>query len=356
MNNIKVLVVDDSAFMRKVIGDIIESDPAMTVIDKARDGQEALNKIKKLNPDVVTMDVEMPGLDGLSALENIMKEHPVPVVMLSSLTKNGAEQTVKALQLGAVDFIPKTSGQISLDIDTIKEEIIRKVKVAAGTRNNLTNFDNIKQIRPRVKAINNFEVKPEGRGLNKLIVIGTSTGGPKALHQVLPGFPANIDAAILIVQHMPSGFTKSLADRLNSLSQISVKEAEHGEKIVPGCAYIAPGDYHLNVLARNNSNDKELLVQLNKNPLRGGHRPAVDEMFESVSKQFWAKIYGVIMTGMGRDGTDGVKYIKEKGATVIAEHQSSCIVYGMPKSVVDSGLADKIVPLNNISEELMAML
>lgn len=246
MAAIRVLVVDDSAFMRKVISDIINNDPYMEVVGKARNGQDALKKIQELNPDVVTMDVEMPGLDGLAALEELMKIKPVPVIMISSLTKRGTEQTVKALQLGAVDFIAKPSGQISLDIDAVQDEIIRKIKIAAGTKNKLANFKYQGVVTP-VRPVSAVKKLDRSSALDKMVLIGTSTGGPKALHEVIPRLPADINAGILIVQHMPPGFTKSLADRLDSLSQITVKEAEQGEKILPGCAYIAPGDYHLTV-------------------------------------------------------------------------------------------------------------
>lgn len=356
MGKTKVLVVDDSAFMRKVIADIVNSDPFLEVIGKASNGDEALSKVIELNPDVVTMDIEMPGTDGLSALNRIMKRSPVPVVMLSSLTQNGAEQTLKALQLGAVDFIAKPSGQISLDIDKISQDIIRKIKVAAGTKKKLKNLNNITRFSE--KKAGNIDAKSidSTRPLNKLVLIGTSTGGPKALHQLIPEFPAQIGAGILVVQHMPPGFTRSLAERLDSLSGIRVKEAEHGEKVVPGCAYIAPGDYHLTVKSKKGKQENELYINLDKSMPRGGHRPSVDVMLESVAEQYWSKIVCVIMTGMGHDGADGVKKIKAREGKIIAEDQSTCIVYGMPKAVVDTGMVDKVVPLNSIGEEVLNML
>ena len=354
MSKKKVLVVDDSAFMRKVIGDIIDSDPGLEVIGKARDGNDAIKKIKELKPDVVTMDIEMPNLDGLSALDKIMRENPVPIIMLSSLTKAGTEQTVKALSLGAVDFIAKPSGQISLDIDKVKDEIIRKVKMAAGTKKNLPNLNNIRQFSEN-KTTKGGKLSREAKTVNKLIVIGTYTGGPKALHQVIPSLPDTIEAAILIVQHMPPGFTKSLAERLDSISNIQVKEAENNELIVPGCAYVAPGDYHLTVKP-NVSANKQLFIALNQLPPYGGHRPSVDVMFNSVVDNFWGKTLGVVMTGMGRDGAEGIERIKDKGGLTIAEHQSSCIVYGMPRAAVETGKIDSIVPLNNISNEILRLI
>lgn len=354
MTAIRVLVVDDSAFMRKVISDIINNDPDMEVVGKARDGQDALKKIQELNPDVVTMDVEMPGLDGLAALKELMMIDPVPVIMISSLTKRGTEQTVKALQLGAVDFIAKPSGQISLDIDTVKDEIIHKIKTAAGTKNKLANFKYQGVVSP-ILPVSTTKKLNLSSTLDKMVFIGTSTGGPKALHEVIPRLPANINAGILIVQHMPPGFTRSLAERLDSLSQITVKEAEHGEKILPGCAYIAPGDYHLTV-SRPASGLRELKVNLTKDQPRGGHRPSVDTMLESAAQHFWSDMVCIIMTGMGHDGSQGVQLVKERGGKVIAEHQSSCIVYGMPKAAVATGCVDKIVPLKDISSEVFKLL
>jgi len=362
MAKIKVLVVDDSAFMRKVITDIIDSDPELEVVGKARDGNDALGKIEKLKPDVVTLDVEMPGMDGLTALAEIMKSHPLPVVMLSSLTKKGAEQTLKALQLGAVDFVSKPSGGISLDIEKVKDDILTKIKIAAGTRKKLQNFNNItKNIAGCVAGENintlyaRKKIGAENR-LKKLVLIGTSTGGPKALHQVIPKFPPLNEAAVLVVQHMPAGFTKSLAERLDSISQMRVKEAEHGEKVMPGCIYIAPGDYHLKVLRQEKNGTKELVIKLDKSPMRGGHRPSVDVMLESVADQYWSDIVCVIMTGMGHDGAAGLARIKEKGGIVIAEHPSTCIIYGMPKSAVETGNVDKIVPLPEICSEVVNLL
>ena len=351
---IRVLVVDDSAFMRKVISDIVNNDPHLEVVGKARDGGDALKKIAELNPDVVTMDIEMPSLDGLSALKEIMKTHPVPVIMISSLTQKGAEQTFQALQLGAVDFIAKPSGQISLDIDTVKDEIISKIKIAAGTKKKIANFKYQTVIDP-VRSMTTLKKPDRSSTLDKLILIGTSTGGPKALHEVIPRLPAITNAAILIVQHMPPGFTRSLAERLDSLSQITVKEAEHGEKIIPGCAYIAPGDHHLTV-SRPASGLRDLYISLTKDPPRGGHRPSVEPMLESAAQHFWSDMICVIMTGMGNDGSQGVRLIKERGGRVIAEHQSSCIVYGMPKAAVETGCVDKITVLKDISSEIYRML
>jgi two-component system chemotaxis response regulator CheB len=340
--------------MRKVISDIINSDPNMEVIGTANNGNECLIKIKQLNPDLVTLDIEMPVLDGLSALRRIMEVNPLPVIMVSSLTGSGAEQTINALNWGAVDFITKPSTHFLTSIDNIKSDLIRKIKMAAGTRKKLQK----PYIIPRINDLHlesRNKTITTGRLLNKLILIGTSTGGPKALHQVLPGFPANLDAGILIVQHMPAGFTKSLADRLDSISRIKVKEAQQGEKILPGCAYVAPGDFHLTVSSTKNLKDKELIINLSQTePLRG-HRPSVDVMLDSVAQEFWAQMVCVIMTGMGQDGSKGLINIKNKGGKIIAEDQSTCIVYGMPKAAAETGKVDKVVPLPQIANEAIKM-
>lgn len=353
---IKVLVVDDSAFMRKVISDIINSDPAMQVVATARDGMDAIKKVHQLHPDVVTMDVEMPHMDGLSALEKIMKSHPVPVVMISSLTQAGQEATIRCLSSGAIDFVPKPSGHISLDMNRVKDDIINKIRMAARAKSMISKQAEkvYRSELPKLSGWRRLNKSASMNRINKMVLIGTSAGGPKALHQVLPYLPADLDAAVLIVQHMPAGFTRSLAERLNHLSAVKVKEAEHGELIQAGCAYIAPGDYHLRV--QNQSAAQGLLIELNQSPPRNGHRPSVDTMFESVADLPGLQTVGVIMTGMGNDGTSGLKRLKEKGTKVLAEDQSTCIVYGMPRAAVEAGVVDRIAPLHSIADEIIKML
>lgn len=353
MAKTRVLVVDDSAFMRKLITDFLNGDPELEVVGTARNGQQALERIEELKPDVVTMDVEMPVLDGLGALKTIMQTRPVPVVMLSALTSQAAEATMKALELGAVDFVTKPSAQISLDIAAVSHDIVNKVKIAAGTagrlkgiplrREDLTAMP--RRVQPGLEA-----------GLNKLILIGTSTGGPKALHQVVPKLPGNINAAILIVQHMPAGFTRSLAERLDQVSAVKVKEAEAGEKIRPGCAYVAPGDFHFKVSRGEQGGKRELVVKLDQSPPRHGCRPAFDVLLESVAEHFWSHMVCVIMTGMGHDGTAGMLKVRDKMARTIAEHQSTCVVYGMPKAAAETGQVDQVVPLPLIADTIMQLL
>lgn len=345
---VNVLVVDDSAYMRKVVSGMLQSDEAIFVVDTARDGLDAIEKIKTYKPDVVTLDVEMPKLDGLAALERIMKECPTPVIMLSSLTQDGSETTVKALTIGAVDFVGKPSGTISLDIDKVKEELIAKIKVAAraSIRNLRLPFPKPFSHRPSVSAPAPIisRVAP-----SKLVVIGSSTGGPNALQQVIPRLPGNLAAAVLVVQHMPPGFTKSLAKRLNEVSQLEVCEAQEGDAIQNGKVYIAPGAYHMVLRSKTH-------LGLNQDPPVHSVRPAVDVTLESAVNFYGSKIVGVILTGMGYDGSRGMASLKKAGGRTIAQDEATCVVYGMPKIVVEMGKADKILPIHKIADEIVSML
>lgn len=355
---IKVLVADDSALMRKILSDIINSDETMEVVATARNGQDAYEKILKYSPDVVTLDVEMPVMDGLATLEKIMKEHPLPVVMLSALTQNGASATIKALEKGAVDFISKPGGSISVDIGQLKPEIINKIKCAAGISLNKCMGRSTLRTVPKPRICEERKQPPEekvilnrgDKGL-KLVAIGTSTGGPKALHEVMSHFKTGFNAAVLIVQHMPPGFTKSLAQRLDSISEYSVKEAEDGDEIKGEAAYLAPGSSHMEVVEQRG----KYVIKLNQNPPVNGHRPAADVMMEKVAKIPLPKI-GVIMTGMGSDGAKGMKSLKEAGAVTIGESAETCVVYGMPKSAYKLGVIDHEVPLYKIADTIMQAL
>jgi two-component system, chemotaxis family, protein-glutamate methylesterase/glutaminase len=356
VKKVKVLIVDDSAFMRKLIADLLQSDERIEVIGTARNGLDAVSKVRQLQPDVVTMDVEMPVMNGIEALKTIMSENPVPVVMLSSTTKEGTENTIISIQYGAVDFISKPSGPISLDLYKVKNDLIEKVVLASQA--------NIKSIIPSMternigtfKKINadEFEIRPgSNTAKKKIIAIGTSTGGPRALQQVLSNLPKSIDAPILVVQHMPPGFTKSLAERLDSICDIKVKEAEDGELVQKGTAYIAPGGFHLKVKKVG----KALALQVDQSPVRNGHRPSVDVLFESLSKLKEHKKIAVIMTGMGTDGTDGLKVLKASGGTkAIAESEKTAIVYGMPRSAIATNLIDEVVNLQGIAPAILHYL
>ena len=345
MNKAKVLVVDDSAFMRKLISDFLSEHPRLHVVGTARDGQEALQKIEQLQPDVVTLDVEMPVMNGLETLKHIMQKRPLPVVMISSTTKEGAENTILALQYGAVDFIAKPSGAISLDLHKIKDKIIEKVLLASEANLRTVKIKKKMSMLPQ-KQYSKIEVSEQ----KKIIAIGTSTGGPRALQHVLTKFPAMIDAPILVVQHMPKGFTKSLANRLDSLCDIRVKEAEDGEIIQKGTAYIAPGGKHLYVKRVGTS----LAIHLDEAAPRNGHRPSVDVMFESLSALTDYEKIAIVMTGMGSDGTAGLKQLKMSGKTfVIAESAESSVVFGMPKSAIAANVVDEIVHVDDIAEVVM---
>jgi two-component system chemotaxis response regulator CheB len=348
MDKVKVLVVDDSAFMRKVIADFLSENPHIEVVGMARNGKEALEKLPELQPDVVTLDVEMPVMNGIETLKQIMREHPLPVVMVSSMTTEGAEHTITAMQHGAVDFVAKPSGSISLDLYKVKEELIRKVLLA--------NHANVRAISKSSQStgtatnqlLNPFSQQSSQR--KKIVGIGTSTGGPRALQHVLTKLPATLAAPIVIVQHMPKGFTKSLAQRLDALSLIRVKEAEDGEILQNGTAYIAPGGYHLLIHEVKGTPT----VRLEQSQPRNGHRPSVDVLFESLSTVTDYEKIAVIMTGMGSDGTAGLKKLKESAGTkVIAEAQETAVVFGMPKAAIQANVVDAIVPLDEIAETIM---
>jgi two-component system chemotaxis response regulator CheB len=350
-NKIRVLVVDDSALMRQMISDILNSDKGIEVMTTARDGEDAIKKVTELKPDVVTLDVEMPRLDGLHALGYIMSEIPTPVVMVSAYTQKGAEATFRALEYGAVDFVPKPSGPVSRDIRRVGDELIAKVKVAARVDLDTLNFIRPKRI-PEGLKVKPKKIIPEVR----VIAIGASTGGPRALGPILPQLDPDIPAALLIVQHMAKGFTKTFAARLNREAKIEVKEAEAGERIEPGKALIAPGGYHMAVRREVTGNKAPGVIRLNQEPPVYGLRPTVDSMMLSAAEIYGDKTVGVILTGMGRDGAKGMKAIKDDKGKTIAQDKDTCVAYGMPKAAVEEGAVDKIVPLDKIPQEIMKAL
>lgn len=378
-NRKKVLVVDDSAFMRKLISDFLTEQPLLEVVGTARNGKEAVEKALTLKPDVITMDVEMPIMDGLQALKEIMKQHPIPVVMLSSTTKSGEENTILAMEYGAIDFITKPGGAISLNLHEVQSEIIDKVLTAADVRmstvttrprkrleiprheikpiNQLKNADKETRLPITSKSLQQFVPKPTNlfsKSAQTFVILGTSTGGPRALQEVLIHLPSTIQSPILIVQHMPAGFTKSLADRLNGLCDITVKEAEQGERIENGVAYIAPGGKHLKIARRGNT----YVVDLDTvEPPRMGHRPSVDVLFESAAEQAELNFLAVVMTGMGYDGRVGTDLLKKRGRTAtIAESEKTSVVYGMPKAIKEAGLADEVVDLHDIASSILKII
>lgn len=361
----KLLIVDDSAFMRKLIAEFFSGNAYIEVVGTARNGRDALEKVKMLNPDVLTMDVEMPEMNGVEAVKQLMLENPKPVVMLSSTTTSDAAITMEAIANGAVDFIAKPSGTISLDLDKIKDELVEKVIAAThiplerlrrkeiGTTlpKKKPTFEQPNKIQPQMMKETN---RVWHKNHKKIILIGTSTGGPRALQEVLTKLPKDLKAPILIVQHMPAGFTKSLAKRLDQLSDITVKEAENGDLLQSGVAYVAPGGYQMTVRKIGMTHS----IQIDEHaPVVGGHKPAVDVLFDSVAKITDVDRIAVIMTGMGADGSKGIKTLKRTGNTrIISEDERTCVVYGMPKSAEKTGLVDCVVPLEEIPQAILNYL
>lgn len=348
-NKIKAVVIDDSAFMRKSLSIILSSDPDIEIVGTARDGLEGFELVKNTKPDIVTLDIEMPRMDGLTALKKIMAECPTQVVMVSSLTTDGAEATIKALELGAVDFIPKEMSFVSVNIVNIKEELIRKIKTLVKSKA-LTS--RLQKIRTNGGKPGEDILKPKTTGSlpkfgYKAIALGISTGGPLSLQKVVPFLKQQCDIPIFIVQHMPPKFTKSLADRLNNMSPLTVKEAEDREEVQNGTVYIAPGGFHMKMSKNGNG---KIYVNISENPGDTLHRPSVDVMIESVLDVYGKYTLGIIMTGMGKDGAEGIKHLKQLGGYCMAQDEGTCVVYGMPKAIVDAGYADVIAPLEKIPE------
>ncbi|ACT02066.1 protein-glutamate methylesterase/protein-glutamine glutaminase [Paenibacillus sp. JDR-2] len=431
----RVLVVDDSPFMRKIFSDLIVQDPQFTIVATACNGLEAIEAVKKWKPDAVTLDLEMPELNGLDALQRIMIEQPTPVIMLSGISEENTRETIKALQLGAFDFIRKPMGAFSNDIVRVGELLLEKLRIAVLTRRysaSVMDTDkkkaSMKRDKPEqsqlvqpVKSLEErknrkrgllqpeqqaeardasapaFEKKTRASGglrnpikpltdggrpyeaapiipvapvaaaleenreqkryrqktasdsFDQLIAIGTSTGGPRALHEVITSLPARLAAPVLVVQHMPPKFTKSLAQRLDSFSELEVVEASQGERLKAGVVYIAPGGHHME-LAKDQSG---YYVQLTQKPPCNGHRPSVDVLFESLTPFDELKRHAVIMTGMGSDGAKGMKALVDSGAeSAIAESEQTCVVYGMPRSAIETGCVKTVLPLQQIAAEL----
>ncbi|WP_027190026.1 protein-glutamate methylesterase/protein-glutamine glutaminase [Fundidesulfovibrio putealis] len=356
---ISVVVVDDSAFMRKALSSMLEKDPEIKVVATARDGQEGLDLIRKHNPDVITLDIEMPRMDGLTALKHIMMEMPKPVLMVSSLTVEGAEATLKAMELGAVDFIPKQLSKVSLDIVKIELDLQAKVKQIAR-----------RKFRPPILArkpcipsssspcppgeteARREIVRPSGSLVRDLVAIGVSTGGPPAVQKVLSGLPKDFPAAIVIAQHMPAAFTGPFAKRLDGVCQVNVKEAETGDRLMPGHVFIAPGGKHLKL----HQKVSRVEIEITTDPVEALYKPSANVLVASAAEAVGRRALGVILTGMGSDGMEGVKVLKQKGGRALAQSDASCVVYGMPKAIVDAGLADEIVDIEEMAQAIMANL
>lgn len=353
-DQIKVLVVDDSSLVRKIVTDILESDPQIKVVATANNGKSAIFKNREMNPDVITMDIEMPILDGLSALKYIIETNPKPVIMMSVLTQHGAEATFKALDYGAVDFIPKPSSILSLSVEEIGDLLISKVKQVARFKLNLNRkITSSDAMEPQSAATDRdvaAEVKEKSTG--KLVGIGTSTGGPSALLNVFRGFPDGFPAPVLVVQHMPEGFTKAFSERLDSSSKLKVKEAEDGDVIQPGRGYIAPGHSHMLVEKKG----EKSLIRLTRSEKISGHRPSIDVLFDSMAESYGRDTIAAILTGMGRDGATGISRIKKKGGYTIAQSEETSVVYGMNRVAVQEGAIVDIVPLFDITKKIIERL
>ncbi|KGS03606.1 MULTISPECIES: protein-glutamate methylesterase/protein-glutamine glutaminase [Burkholderia] len=350
---IKVLCVDDSALIRSLMTEIINSQPDMEVCATAPDPLVARELIKQHNPDVLTLDVEMPRMDGLDFLEKLMRLRPMPVVMVSSLTERGSEITLRALELGAVDFVTKPRVGIRDGMLEYAEKLADKVRAASRARVRQNPQPHAAAaaaahgpVGAAAPLINNPLVSTE-----KLIIVGASTGGTEAIREVLTPLPPDAPA-VLIAQHMPPGFTRSFAQRLNGLCRISVKEAEHGERVLPGHAYIAPGHAHL-LLARSGAN---YIAHLSDEPPVNRHRPSVDVLFRSAAQHAGKNALGVILTGMGRDGAAGLLEMKKAGAYTFAQDEASCVVFGMPREAIAMGGVDDVAPLSDMSRRIMARL
>lgn len=346
---IRILIVDDSTFLRRILKDILKEDKEIIVVGEAKNGKEAIAKIPLLKPDLITLDVEMPIMDGIVTLKQIINDYSIPVIMLSSFTTEGATLTLEALEEGAVDFIPKPKNIFGIEGKKVKEDIIKKIKVAVKS-NIDTKFNNLNNKKPFHKYYDGPIVSD--KRFEYLVAIGTSTGGPRALQEVIPMLPKNINGAIVIVQHMPPKFTKSLAERLNKLSNINVMEGIDGTILKRGWCYIAPGDFHMKVV----KDAEKYIIKLDKGPPVKMLRPSVDVLMESIAKIDNIKKLGVIMTGMGSDGSNGIVQIKKSNGYIIAQDKESSTVFGMPKVAIETKCVDKIVSLGNVADEIIRIV
>jgi len=342
---IRVLVVDDSAVARNILTQGLHKYPFIEIVGSAPDPYVAKDKILQLNPDVLTLDVEMPRMDGLTFLKKIMEYRPMPVIMVSSLTKRGCDLTISCLETGAVDFITKPEIDVADGIETMLGSLAEKIKFAARVKVNKRGLSGKTDSPAPILSSAMIETT------NKILAIGASTGGTEAIKTVLTRLPAD-SPGIVITQHMPEKFTKSFADRLNNLCQIEVREGKNGDSVIPGIALIAPGNYHMTI----KRSGARYFVETHQEPQVNGHRPSVDVMFESVAKYVGNNAVGVIMTGMGADGARGLLTMKENGARTIAQDEESSVVFGMPKEAIEIGAAERIAPLNKIAEEIFRLL
>jgi len=343
MQPVRILIVDDSAVIRKLLSDLLSSDPEIVVAGTAGNGSRALARIPEVKPDLITLDIEMPGMDGLETLVEIRKLYPkLPVIMFSALTERGGTATLDALARGASDYVTKPSANETVESshERVREELMRKIKslCAAGQPRQGAGPPPI-----LVSAV------PAPQTRIDVVAIGASTGGPNALTELIPGFPADFPVPIMIVQHMPALFTRLLAERLNTLSPLEVQEGKAGQKLQRGQVWVAPGDHHMTVARKG----ADFVLGINHDPAENSCRPAVDVLFRSVAQTYGANVLAVVLTGMGTDGTRGSAVIREAGGAVIVQDEASSVVWGMPGSVVAANLADRIYPLTGIGPEVV---
>ncbi len=365
---IKVLVVDDSSFFRRRVAEILSADPELEVIETAINGQDAVEKVRRLRPDVVTMDIEMPVMDGITAVRTLMREHPLPVLMFSSLTYEGARSTLEALDAGAADFLPKRFEEIANDRQEASRLLQQRVKAIAHKRvRPVTPAAPSRPVSSRLGSpVGSASAAPArtvsrvavgdphlpGRASGKryrALLIGTSTGGPVALQTILTRFPADYPHPILLVQHMPAAFTPAFAQRLDSLCSITVKEAQHGDRLQPGTAYLAPGGKQM--LIEGSGANARIVIREGDEQIN--YKPSVDITFGSATRAFGGDALGVILTGMGADGREGARMLKKLGATIWAQDAATCVVYGMPQAVAAEGIASHSIPLNQMAEAIL---
>jgi two-component system chemotaxis response regulator CheB len=338
---IRVLVIDDSAFVRKALDRMLGGAADIEVVGTAADGAEGLDKAKALQPDVVTLDIKMPRLGGLETLRRLMAECPTRVLLLSSLTQEGAEVTLRGLELGALDFVDKSSVQGPMNLLGLADELLTKVRALAASP---------RARRQAVPVVAEAPVPFAGAPRAEVVAIGASTGGPAALQEVIPRLPRGFAGAVVVVQHIPKGFSRSLAERLAARSALPVREAENGEVVMPGVVLIAPAGIHTKVRRRGSV----VRVVLDEEPSSTLHRPSVDVMMASLARAYGEKVLGVVLTGMGSDGTAGLAAIKEAGGRTLAESEESCVIYGMPKAAVEAGVVQHSVHLLRVADEILA--
>jgi len=355
---VKVLVVDDTVVYRKIVSDVLAELPGVEVVGTAYNGKSAMMKVNSLKPDLLTLDIEMPEMNGIEVLQRLQAEAPgVGAIMLSTLTQQGGAMTMRALELGAFDFIPKPqSGTMAENRVAVKEALSPMIKAFIRSREIRARLSSLAKsapiVRPRVQRIISAARSSIARAeKSSIIAIGISTGGPNALAQMLPRLPENIGVPIVIVQHMPPLFTQSLANSLNNKCAIAVREATNGEPLLPNVAYVAPGGKQMKIVA--GADGQQRVVKITDDPPVNNCKPSVDYLFDSVASHYVGRATGVIMTGMGSDGTKGLSLMKRNGATIIAQDEASCVVFGMPKEPIESGIADVVAPLDMIASEIL---